>query len=222
VFVRAGERSAAVRVVLPVIVGGLGALGVAFARSLTSDAPAIVGIAAAVAVAAGALRVPSLGVAALGVGAAAAFVSPDGLAPLLVATGTVLACDVASADVRLSAWGDVVDGCIAVPALAGLAATAAAQPSQRAVVIAAAAGAAVLLSVWRAGSAERWRRASSLLVPSLGAVSGVAVAFAPDRLPHLGELPAATVAASRSLASGLAAFAIVVLLYAVRAERAAR
>lgn len=204
-----------------VLVGALGTLGVAFAHRNADSAPAIVAVTSAVAVAAALLRLRGLSVGALGVGAAAAFVSPDGLGPLLVVTGSLVACDVGRGDLRLAPWRDAIDGLIALPAFAGLAATAAAQPSARGMVVAVAAGLAVVLVVWR-GPHPITDSVLAPVVSTLGALGAAAVAIAPERLTRLGELPTATVQAGRSVAAGVALFGLVVVGLTARSLRAGR
>ena len=203
----------------PALVGLLGALGVTIARHNLTDGPLIVGVAAALAAGCVLLRERGAAVAALGIGAAGAFGAPDGLGPLLVATGAVLACDPASVDRRLAPWRDVLEAGISVPALAGLAGTVAAQPSVRGVALGAAAAAAVVATAWRGTTGSK--AAGLLLVPGIGCAAAFAVALAPDRIEAFGDLPAATVQGARSIAAGLAVFALVLLVGAVQAERAA-
>lgn len=210
-----------------VVVAALGALGVAAARHYLTQAPAIVGAAGAVAVVAVIVREQGAAVAALGVGAAAAFVSPDGLGPLLVVSGVVVACDVGAADRRLAPWRHVVDAVIVLPAFAGLAGTVAAQPSHRGVALGIASGVVVAGSAWfgRTGRVEtqkaRERATTSSAVSVGGGLAAFVVTLAPDRLGALGDLPAPTVQAARSVTAGLAVFALVVVIAALRAERGA-
>jgi hypothetical protein len=187
----------------PYVVAGLGAGGVAVARHNPENGPVILGVAAAVAILAVLLRERGAALAALGVGASAAFVSPDGLGALLVASGVVLTFDVAAADARLIEWRHVIDAVIALPGLAGIAGSVAAQPSHRAVAL------GVTAAVVVAGSAVRGRAGtgnSTLAV--LGVVAAFVVTLAPDRIRAFDDLPVATVQAARSVAAGLAVFAL--------------
>jgi hypothetical protein len=190
----------------PFVVAALGAGGVAIARHNPTPAPAIVGVAAALALVAVLFRERGGAVAALGVGAAAAFVSPDGLGPLLVATGVVLACGIAEADAPLARWRDEIDALVALPALAGLAATVAAQPSNRGLVVAVTAAAAV------AGSAWRGRADGDATLATVGGLAAFVLMIAPDQLDFFGDLPPATAHGARSVASGLAVFALVAVI----------
>jgi hypothetical protein len=203
-----------------VSVGALGALGVTIARHNLEQGPLIVGIAAALALAAALARERGAAVAALGVGAAGAFAGPDAIGPLLVAVGVAIACDVAAVDRRLGPWHDVIDATVALPALAGLAATVAAQPSHRGVVLGAAAGAALLCSAWR-GVARQPQPRSVMVEPAIGLAAAFVLALAPERVDAFGELPSATVQSARSVAAGVAVFALVALAEVIRADRAA-
>jgi hypothetical protein len=133
----------------------------------------------------------------------------------------VIACDVAAVDRRLDAWHDVIDATIALPALAGLAGAIAAQPSLRGVTLGVAAAAVVTGTAWR-GAARQPAPAGLMVEPGVGFLAAFVVALAPDRVAALGDLPAATIQASRSVAAGLAVFALVATFEAVRAERAFR
>jgi hypothetical protein len=208
-----------IRLLRPVAVGVLGAAGVALARHNLERGPAIVGIAAGVALLCVLTRERGAAVAAIGIGAAGAFAAPDGIGPLLVAAGIVIACDVAAVDRRLDAWHDVLDAAIALPGLAGLAGTVAAQPSHRGVALGVAAGVAVLGTAWR-GVARQPAPHGLMLEPAVGLLAACVVALAPERIAALGDLPSATVQASRSIAAGFAVFALVAAVDAIRAERA--
>jgi apolipoprotein N-acyltransferase len=158
------------------------------------------------------------------VGAAAAFASPPGLGPLLVAAGAVIAAEPASVDARLARWPEVFDGLIALPALAGLASVAAAQPSERGLAVGAGAGVLAVVSWWRGPRHGDHEPRQETVIAYLGAIVGILLAFAPELFSVLGVLPAATVQAGRGLASGLAVFALATVLRQVgtlRANRAA-
>jgi hypothetical protein len=207
-----------IRLLRPVGVGLVGAAGVAVARQNLEQGPVIIGIAVVLALACVYARERGGAVAALGVGAAGAFAAPDGLGPLLVVAGVVIACDVAAVDRRLTGWHDVIDAAIALPALAGLAGTVAAQPSQRGVVLGAAAGVAVLGSAWR-GVSRQPAPHGLMLEPGVGLLAAFVIALAPERVAAFGDIPSATVQAARSVAAGLAVFALVALFEAVLAQR---
>lgn len=190
----------------PILVAALGAGGVALARNNPTDGPAIVGVAAGVALVAALLRERGAAVATLGVGAAAAFVSPDGLGPLLVATGVVLTLDAAAVDARLAEWRHVIDAVVALPALAGLAGSVAAQPSHRGVALGIATAAVIVCSAVRGPTS----RGNSVLA-MFGVAAACVITLAPDRIGAFDDLPVATVQAARSVAAGLAVFALVVV-----------
>lgn len=203
---------------LPLLAAVVASAGVSLARHNPDKGAGIVAVAVTVAVVAALLGERGVALAAIGVGAAASFPAPDGIGPLLVLTGVVLTGDVGKVDRRLARWRYVVDGVVSVPALAGLAATIAAQPSQRAVALGAAAAAGIAVTMWRNRSFVAPRLAVSP-VSYLAALAAVAVVLAPDRLHALGDLPAATITAARSVAAGLAVFALAVVADALWAQR---
>ncbi|HUR78879.1 MAG TPA: hypothetical protein VMZ22_13100 [Acidimicrobiales bacterium] len=207
-----------IRILRPVLIAALGALGVTIARHNLTDGPLIVGVAAALAVSCAFFGERGAALGALGIGAAGAFAAPDGIGPLLVLTGVVVACDAAAVDRRLATWRDVIDAAIALPALAGLAGTVAAQPSARAMALGAASAVVVGVAVWRRRPATR--AAGLLVMPGLGCLGAFVVALAPDQLSALGDLPTATVQGARSLAAGFAVFVLALLVGVVQAERA--
>ncbi len=203
--------------VRPYVVAGLGAAGVAIARHNPTHGPTIVGVAAAVALLAVLLRERGAALAALGVGAAAAFVSADGLGALLVTSGVVLSLDIAAADQRLVEWRHVIDAVIALPGLAGIAGSVAAQPSQRAVVLGVVTAAVIAVSVWRGRAST-----GNSILAVLGVVAAFVVTLAPDRIRAFDDLPVATVQAARSVAAGLAVFALVAVLAALPLGKSGR
>lgn len=192
----------------PVAAGGLGAIGVWVARENIDGAPVVVFVALAVAVACVAFRQRGPALAALGVGASAAFATPAGLGPLLVATGCVIAAQPSAIDARLSRWPELFDALIAVPAVAGLASVVAAQPSERGLAVGAGAGALAVVSWWRGPRHGEHEPDHETVVSYLGAVGAVLMAFAPELFEILGVLPDATITAGRGLAAGLAVFTI--------------
>jgi hypothetical protein len=214
------DRFGITRALLPLVVGVVASAGVSLARHNPDKGAAIVAAAAAVAVLAAVFGERGVAVAAIGVGAAASFPAPDGIGPLLVLTGVILTGDVGKVDGRLARWRYVIDAVVSVPALAGLAATIAAQPSQRAVALGASAAAGIAVTMWRNRSFDDPRLAVSP-VSYLAALGAVAVALAPDRLSALGDLPAATATAARSVAAGLAVFGLAVVADVLWAERQA-
>jgi hypothetical protein len=205
--------------VRPAAVAGLGAAGVTVARHNTEHAPVVVFGAVAAVVIATALRERGAAVAALGAAATAAFTTPSGLGPLLVATGVVIAARPALVNRRVAQWPEIVDAVIALPAAAGLAGVAAAQPSERGGVVAAAAGLFLLTTWWR-GPRHDARPPRVALASYAGAIGAIVVTLAPDRVDALGPLPAATVTAERGVAAGLGVFAVVWVIDGVRALRA--
>lgn len=205
--------------IAPIAAGGLGGIGVWAARQNVDYAPAIVFVALAVAVAATALRQRGIALAAIGVGAAAAFPSPPGLGPLLVATGAVVATAPSAIDTRLARWPELFDGLIAVPALAGLASVAAAQPSERGLAVTVGAGVLAVFSWWRGPRHDLHEPDHETVVAYLGAVGGLLLAFAPELFEVFGVLPDATVTAGRGLAAGLAVFVIALVLRQLGTQR---
>jgi hypothetical protein len=217
---RLADAIRATRLLRPATVAFAGAFGVAIARDSVDSAPNIVCACVVVVVVATAYRERGLAVAALGVAATAAFATPAGLGPLLVATGVVIAAHPSTVDRRLAPWPEVVDGLIAVPAFAGLASVAAAQPSQRGAVVAAAAT-AFLVGTWWRGPRHRVGRPHADTVASyLGALGAAALLLAPDQLDFLGALPSAVATAGRGIAGGLAIVAVACLVQEVRDLRA--
>lgn len=204
--------------VRPVVVGGVGVLGVIVARHNTEHAPVVVFVAVAAVVVATVLRERGLAVAALGVGATAAFVVPAGLGPLLVAAGIVISARPALVERRLAHWPEVVDALVGLPALAGIASAAASQPSTRGAYVAGATGVLVVGTWWRGP-----RHGHPPSVPTwasyLGAVAAIALVLAPERLTFLGALPGAVATTGRGLAAALAVFGLVCLIEVIRARR---
>lgn len=214
------DRVGVTRVLLPLVVAVVASAGVSVARHNPDKGPGIVAVAAAVAVIAAVFGERGAALAAIGVGAAASFAAPDGVGPLLVLTGVVVTGDVGTVDRRLVRWRYVIDALISVPALAGFAATIAAQPSHRAVALGAAAAAAIAITMWR----NRWRvkvRDAVSPVSYLAALAAVVVVLVPDRLTTLGDLAPASVTAARSVAAGLAVFVLAVVVDVLWAERQA-
>lgn len=206
-----------IALVRPVLIALAGGFGVAVARDNLTAGPAIVAAAAAVGLLCVLGRERGAALAALGVGAAGAFAAPDGVGPLLVVGGVVVGCRPAAVDGRLVPWRDVLDAAVALPGLAGLAGTVAAQPSARGIVLGGAVAATVFLTAWRGTRPPAIPELP--LVAGFGLLGALAVAVAPDRLPLLGDLPSASVQASRSAAAGLGVFALVLLAGAVQRER---
>ncbi|MEY2399541.1 MAG: hypothetical protein QOJ00_2715 [Actinomycetota bacterium] len=209
-------------IVAPVAVGAAGALGVAVARHNAAHAPVVVGIALAFAVAAAALRQRGAALAALGVASCAAFATPEGLGPLLVACGAVIAARPSSADRRVAAWPEVVDALVALPGVAGLAGVVAAEPSERAGVIAAASVMVLVGSWWRGPRHDAVAVTRPTPAAYLAVVAAVALVLAPEHLGRLGAMPAATRTAGRGAAAGLAVVAVVCVIEGVRQMRAAQ
>ncbi|HVT75772.1 MAG TPA: hypothetical protein VHD87_01995 [Acidimicrobiales bacterium] len=205
---------------LPLVVAAAGSVGVAVAHHNPDKGPAVVAVAAVAALVAAVFDERGVAVAAIGVGAAGAFPVPAGLAPLLVATGTVVSAEVGLVSRGLARWRAVVDALVCVPAAAGLAGTVAAQPSERGEVLAGAAVVALAVTLWRNRSGPPVVTAVSP-VAYLGAVAAVALALAPDRFGALGDLPPATITAARSLAAGLGVFVLAVVADVLWAERRA-
>jgi hypothetical protein len=205
-------------VLRPIAAGVVGAVGVAIARHNPTQGPVFVGVAAALVLLCLLVRERGGALAALGIGAAGAFGAPDGLGPLLVAAGVLVACDVAGVDRRLREWRDVIDATIALPAVAGLAGTVAAQPSHRGVALGVVAAAAVTGSAWRPQAGPR-PAADLALLSGLGLLGGFVVAFAPDRVEAFGDLPTASVQAARSATAAFGVFVLALLIGALQAER---
>ena len=210
------------RVLLPLVVAVVGSIGVSFARNNPEQGAGVVTIAAIVAVGAAVFGERGAALAAIGVGAAASFVEPNGLGPLLVLTGVIVAGDVGTVDRRVARWRYVLDALIALPALAGLAASIAAQPSHRAVALGASAAAGIAITMWRNRSFVALRYAASP-VAYAAAAGAIAVMLVPDRLTTLGDMPRATVTAAHSVAAALAIFVLAAVVDVLWAEwRAAR
>jgi len=214
------DRVGITRVLVPLVVAVVASAGVAIARHNPEKGAGIVAVAATVAVIAAVFGERGAALAAVGVGAAASFAVPNGIGPLLVLTGVVVSGDIGTIDRHVVRWRYVIDGLVALPALAGLAGTIAAQPSHRAVALGAATAAAIAVTMWRNRSLVTARYAVSP-VSYLAAPAAVLVVLAPDRLTALGDLPAASVTAARSVAAGLAVFVLAVVADVVWAERAA-
>jgi hypothetical protein len=208
------------RLLLPLVVAVVASAGVSLARHNPDKGAAIVAIAVGVALVAAVFGERGAALAAIGVGAAASFAAPDGIGPLLVVTGVIVAGDIGTISRASVRWRYVIDAVVCLPALAGLAGTIGAQPSQRAVALGASAAAGIAITMWRNRSFVGARVAVSP-VSYLAAVAALVVVLAPDRLPNLGDLPAATVTAARSVAAGLAVFALAVVADVVWAERRA-
>ncbi|HVV35067.1 MAG TPA: hypothetical protein VHC63_00575 [Acidimicrobiales bacterium] len=211
------ERVGATRLLLPLVVGAAGSAGVAVAHHNPDKGPAVVAVASLVAVVAAVFDERGVAVAALGVGAAGAFPVPAGLAPLLVATGTIVSTEIGLVARGLARWRVLLDALVCVPAAAGLAGTVAAQPSERGEVLAGAAVVALAATLWRNRTVPLVVTAGSP-VAYLGAVAAVALALAPDRIHALGDLPPATITAARSLAAGLGVFVLAVVADVLWAE----
>lgn len=207
-----------IALIRPAAVAAVGGLGVVIARHNAEHAPVVVFTAVAVVVVATVLRERGLAVAALGVGATAAFAAPAGLGPLLVATGVVIGARPSLVDRRLAHWPEIVDASVGLPAVAGLASVAAAQPSTRGAFIAGAAAVLVVGTWWR-GPRHGHAPGPATIASYLGAAGGVAIALAPARLTFLGELPTAVDTAGRGLAAAVAVFAVVCLIEVVRSRR---
>ena len=192
----------------PIAAAVLGGAGVWAARNNIDGAPTVVFVALAVAVGCVVLRQRGLAVAALGVGAAAAFPTPPGLGPLLVATGTIIASQPAASDSRLSRWPEVLDALVAVPALAGLASVASAQPGERGLAVGVGAGVLGAVSWWRGPRHGVHEPDHETVVSYLGLIGVALMAFAPELFAVLGVLPDASITAGRGLAAGLAVFVL--------------
>ncbi len=205
--------------VAPVAAGGLGAIGVWAARNNPDAAPGIVFAALVVAVACSVLHQRGLAVAALGVGAAAAFPSPAGLGPLMVATGAVIATEPTAIDLRLARWPEVIDGLIALPALAGLASVVAAQPSERGLAVGIGTGVLTAVSWWRGPRHGVYEPIDETVVAYLGVVGGSMLAFAPSLFSVFGVLPGASVQAGQGLAAALAVFVLALVVRQLGALR---
>jgi hypothetical protein len=122
-------------------------------------------------------------------------------------------------DPHLARWRYVIDGVVCVPALGGLAATIAAQPSHRAVALGVVTAGAILITMWRNRAFVTARAVSP--ASYVAAAAALVVVLAPDRITALGDLPPATVTAARSVAAGLAVFVLAVVLDVLWAERQA-
>ncbi|MDP1794634.1 MAG: hypothetical protein Q8K63_10920 [Acidimicrobiales bacterium] len=218
-------RLLATGVVAPVLAGVGGGVGVWAGRQNVDAAPAIVGATLLVAAAAVLLRQRGIAIAALGVGAAAAFASPAGLGPLLVATGVIVAAVPAAIDRRLARWPELFDGLVCVPGFAGLASVVAAQPSERGVALGAGAGALALLSWWRGPRRGVAEPEHESVVSYLGATGAVLLIGAPELFDVLGVLPDTTTTTGRGLAAAIAVFAVALVLpqiWALRTNRTSR
>jgi hypothetical protein len=201
----------------PIVAGVVGAVGVAIARHNLTQGPLFVAVAAALVVVCLVAHERGGALAALGIGAAGAFSAPAGLGPLLVAAGVVVACDVAGVDRGLGEWRDVIDATIALPALAGLAGTVAAQPSHRGVALGVVAAAALVVAALRPPT--RQSRSSDVAVLSgIGLLGAFLILFAPDRVDAFGDLPTASVQGARSAATGFAVFALALVIGEVLAR----
>jgi len=200
-------------------VGGLGALGIVVARDSVNNAPVVVGLAVAAAVIGVALRERGFAVAALGVAATAAFATPAGLGPMLVATGAVIGARPELVDRRVAEWPEIVHAAIALPGLAGLAGVVAAQPSQRGVVVGAAAGVLAVATWWRGPRHASLSSTRPSVAAFLGLPAAAGITLAPDRLDALGALPAATINAGRGAAAAVGVFAVTCLIQAVHTQR---
>jgi hypothetical protein len=213
-------RVGVTRVLLPLVVAVIASAGVSLARHNPDMGAGIVAVVATVAVACALIGERGAALAAIGVGAAASFPVPGGLAPLLVLTGVIVTGDIGLVDRRVARWRYVLDAIVSLPALGGLAATIAAQPSHRAVALGGAAAAGVGITLWRNRTTSTARYAGSP-VSFLAAAAAVVVVLVPDRLRALGAMPPATVTAARSVAAGLAVFVLALVVDALWAERQA-
>lgn len=222
VIERLGELIRSTRVIRPFLVALAGWVGVAVARDNIDNAPSIVCVAICALLVATYFQERGAAVAALGVGATAAFATPAGLGPLLVATGVVLAAHPSTVDRRLARWPEIVDALIAAPALAGFASIAAAQPSQRGAAISAAAVALLVGTWWRGPRNDFGRTHRDAVASYLGALFGAALILIPGQFDVLGTLPSATVTAGQGLTAALAVFGIACLVQELREERPAR
>lgn len=208
------------RIIRPGLVALAGVIGITVARDNVDNAPLVLCVVLAAAMVATFFRERGAAVAAIGVAATAAFATPAGLGPLLVATGVVLAAHPATVDRRLAAWPEIVDGLLAVPGFAGLASVAAAQPSQRGAVLAAASLVFLVGTWWRGPRhADTYGHRDSV-ASYLGALGGVALLLGAEQFDFLGDLPSAVTTAGRGLAAGLAVFGVACLVQAVREDRA--
>ena len=213
---RLADAIRATRLTRPALVALFGSFGVSVARDNTDNAPSVVCVAVFAIASATIYRERGAAVAALGVAATAAFATPAGLGPLLVATGVVVAAHPSTVDWRLAEWPEVVDGLIAAPAFAGLASVAAAQPGQRGAVVAAAAVAFLVGTWWRGPRHGEARAHADSVASYLGALGGAALVFVPGQFDVLGVLPTAVETAGRGLAAGLAVFAVGCLVQELR------
>ncbi len=207
-----------IALIRPVAIAAFGGLGVVIARHNTEHAPVVVFTAVAMVVVATVLRERGLAVASLGVGATAAFAAPAGLGPLLVAAGVVIGARPSLVDRRLAHWPEIVDAIVGLPAVAGLASVAAAQPSTRGAFVAGAA-AVLLVGTWWRGPRHVHTPGPPTVASYLGVAAGVGIALAPARLTFLGELPPEVDTAGRGLAAGVAVFAVICLIEVVRSRR---
>lgn len=199
-------------VATPLLAGVGGGVGIWAARSNPDGAPAIVALALAVALGQVFLRQRGIAVAALGVAAAAAFTSPAGLGPLLVATGVIVAALPSAIDPRIARWPELVDALICLPAIAGLASVVAAQPSERGVAVGAGTAAVAVLTWWRGPRHTLGEPEHETVVAYLGAVGALMLIGIPELFDVLGVLPDATITAGRGLATAAAVFALVLLV----------
>ncbi len=216
------RRLVATGVGAPLVAGVVGGLGVWGARVAVDAAPAVVFAALALSVVAVVLRERGVALAVLGVGAASGFATPAGLGPILVAAGVLIAARPASVDPRVAPWPEIVDGLIALPALAGLASVVAAQPSERGLTLGAGAGVLAVLSWWRGPRHGEHEPDHATVIAYMGAVGGVMATCAPELFGVLGVLPDATVTAGHGLVTALAVFAIALVLGQLRAFRTNR
>jgi hypothetical protein len=214
------ERVSFTRVLSPLIVAVIASGAVSFAHNNPDSGAGTVAVAVVVALIAAVFGERGAAIAAIGVGAAASFPEPNGLGPRLVLTGVGVAGEIGTIDRRVVRWRYVIDALVSLPALAGLAGTIAAQPSQRAVALGVATAAATAVTMWRNRSFVVRRYAVSP-VAYAAAAGAVAVMLVPDRLSALGDVPRATITAAHSVAAALGVFVLAVVADVLWAERRA-
>lgn len=216
------RRVLATGLLSPVAAAVAGGFGVWAARDNVDAAPAVVGAAILLALVAAFFRERGVALCAVGVGAAAAFVSPAGLGPLLVVAGVCIAAQPAAVDRRVARVPELVDGLVALPGLAGLAGVVAAQPSARGLALGAGTGAVAVLSWWRGPRHRVHEPEGETVVAYLGAVVATLLVFAPELFDVLGVLPAQTRTTGRGLAAAFAVFALTAVAPAFRRQFANR
>ena len=184
------------------------------ARQNDLRAPTVVGVVLLLAAAAVVAHERGAALAAIGVAATAAFGAPAGLGPLLVVVALAVSCRPGALDPRLAPWADVVDAVIALPALAGLAAVVASEPSVRGVAVGVGAAAVVIITWLRPPHDVAGRPASGV-----GLVLGVPLALAPQLWDWLGALPRPTTVSGRGAAAGFGVFAVVAVIQELQSRR---